>query len=400
MVNKDVLSVSELTWKIKSNLEQGFPEVKVRGEISNFKKHFSGHFYFSLKDENSQINCVMWKGKNVRLSFLPEDGQEVIIFGKVTVYEKNGTYQIDTGEIIPVGIGELQLAFERLKRKLKEEGLFNSEHKKPIPVYSQRIGVVTSPTGAAIRDIITVAERRNNTVELILNPVKVQGEGAAEEIMRAIQEFNEFKDVDVLIVGRGGGSLEDLWAFNEEIVARAVFESELPVVSAVGHEIDFCITDFAADLRAPTPSAAAEMVIPDKNELKKYILQLFKNIYDYVIYEIQNKKDMVESLENNYFFRRPVDMVKQFSQRVDELTSNLYKSFSHVIRIDKKNLSELESKLFALNPESILQRGYSITYKLPDKKIIRSAGDIKVSDDVLMKFWDGSAEARIKEVKH
>ena len=400
MTKTNVLSVSELTWKIKSLLEEGLPICSVKGEISNFKKHFSGHFYFSLKDEYSQINCVMWKGKNAALSFLPEDGQEVVIIGKITVYEKNGTYQIDVNEIIPVGIGELQLAFERLKKKLMEEGLFGTEHKKPIPKYPDRIGIVTSPTGAAIRDIITVAKRRNNSVELILNPVKVQGEGAAEDIVRAIKEFNDFKDVDMLIVGRGGGSLEDLWAFNEEIVARAIFDSVLPVISAVGHEIDYSISDFTADMRAATPSAAAEIAIPEKEELEKNILSYLKTIYDRLNNKVNSSREKLEAIEKSYFFRKPVDMVHQFSQQIDENVTLMVKNYSHYIEIKRERLAGFENKLDALNPDAILKRGYSISYKLPEMKVIKSSRDIKISDKINIKFRDGSAQANINEVKH
>jgi len=400
MSDEDVLSVSQLTWKIKVQLESNFSKVYVKGEISNFKKHFSGHFYFSLKDENAQINCVMWKGKNVNLAFLPEDGQEVKIFGKITVYEKNGVYQIDVDEILPVGIGELQLAFDKLKKKLQKEGLFDLDIKKPIPEYPNRIGIITSPTGAAIRDIITVAKRRNSSIELILNPVKVQGVGAAEDIVRAVKEFNEYKDVDFLILGRGGGSLEDLWAFNEEIVARAIFESELPIVSAVGHEVDFSISDFVADKRAPTPSAAAEMTIPEKKELDKHIIQMFKYIYDYLEKKIEYNEEKIDALEKSYFFQRPLDMLNQFNQRLDDLFSQMKKSFSHYKQITGNKLSNLEDKLYALNPESILKRGYSISYKLPEKKIIKSSSELKLDDDINIVFNQGSANAKIKEVQN
>jgi len=400
MSDEDVLSVSQLTWKIKVQLESNFSKVYVKGEISNFKKHFSGHFYFSLKDENAQINCVMWKGKNVNLAFLPEDGQEVKIFGKITVYEKNGVYQIDVDEILPVGIGELQLAFDKLKKKLQKEGLFDLDIKKPIPEYPNRIGIITSPTGAAIRDIITVAKRRNSSIELILNPVKVQGVGAAEDIVRAVKEFNEYKDVDFLILGRGGGSLEDLWAFNEEIVARAIFESELPIVSAVGHEVDFSISDFVADKRAPTPSAAAEMTIPEKKELDKHIIQMFKYIYDYLEKKIEYNEEKIDALGKSYFFQRPRDMLNQYNQRLDDLFSQMKKSFSHYKQITGNKLSNLEDKLYALNPESILKRGYSISYKLPEKKIIKSSSELKLDDDINIVFNQGSANAKIKEVQN
>jgi len=263
-MEEKIYTVSELTREIKQVLETGFPCLWVEGEISNFKRHSSGHLYFTLKDENSQIRCAMWRYRANDLIFRPEDGMKVLVQGNLQVYEPGGYYQIIVQQVQPAGVGELQLAFEQLKKKLYAEGLFDEAHKKPIPIFPERIGVITSPTGAAIRDIISVITRRFPIAQIILAPVRVQGPGAKEEIVQAIQDFNEFGEVDVLIVGRGGGSLEDLWAFNEEVVARAIFTSKIPIISAVGHEIDFSISDFVADRRAPTPSAAAEMAVPDR----------------------------------------------------------------------------------------------------------------------------------------
>ncbi|MFQ5772424.1 MAG: exodeoxyribonuclease VII large subunit, partial [bacterium] len=264
-------SVSELTRQIKFLLESSFPEIWVQGEISNFTHHSSGHMYFSLKDENAQISCVMWRSRNQHLFFTPQDGMKVILDARITVYEKRGAYQLDVLQMQPAGVGELQLAFEQLKNRLREEGLFSEEFKKPIPLYPERIGIVTSPTGAAVQDLISVLQRRFPGIEIIINAARVQGEGAATEIARAIDDFNDYGKVDVLIVGRGGGSLEDLWAFNEEVVARAVFRSKIPIISAVGHEVDFTICDFVADLRAPTPSAAAELAVRHRDELHAFL---------------------------------------------------------------------------------------------------------------------------------
>ncbi|HDZ10569.1 MAG TPA: exodeoxyribonuclease VII large subunit, partial [Bacteroidetes bacterium] len=264
---KKIYTISEITRKIKRLLENAIPSIWLEGEISNFKRHSSGHIYFVLKDENSQISCVMWRGRNNGLYFTPQDGMKIQARGNVTVYEKRGNYQFEVLQMQPAGLGELQMALEQLKQSLKAEGLFDEQHKKKIPQYPEKIGIVTSPTGAAIRDLVSVVQRRFPSVQLILNPVRVQGAEAAGEIARAIDEFNAYGDVDVLIVGRGGGSLEDLWAFNEEVVARAIFRSKIPVISAVGHEIDFGISDFVADLRAPTPSAAAELVVRNREEL-------------------------------------------------------------------------------------------------------------------------------------
>ncbi len=264
---QNIFSVTDLTRKIKGTLEEGFSRIAVQGELSNFKHHSSGHLYFTLKDEHAQIQCVMWRSRVPALSVTPQDGMKMIARGNVTVYEVRGNYQLDVASLQLLGAGELQIAFERLKQKLAAEGLFDQDHKKPLPQFPQRIGIVTSPTGAAIQDIINIINRRFPSTELILCPVKVQGIGAAEEIASAIDDFNNFGAVDVILVGRGGGSLEDLWAFNEEIVARSIYHSSIPVVSAVGHEIDFTIADFVADLRAPTPSAAAELIVPDRREI-------------------------------------------------------------------------------------------------------------------------------------
>ncbi|MCK5594876.1 exodeoxyribonuclease VII large subunit, partial [bacterium] len=252
-------------------LEENFPSIWVEGEISNCRMPSSGHIYFTLKDEQSQLNAVFFRGANLKTKFRIEDGLKVLALGNISVYQRRGNYQLIVGLLQPRGIGELQLAFEQLKRKLQKEGLFAPEHKNPIPLFPKKIGIVTSPTGAAIRDILNVINRRFRQVEILVNPVRVQGEGAGEEIAKAIDEFNKMKKVDVLIVGRGGGSMEDLWAFNEEVVARAIYNSNIPIISAVGHEIDFVISDFVADLRAPTPSAAAELVV---GEMEQIILKI------------------------------------------------------------------------------------------------------------------------------
>ena len=266
-IEKNVITITELTRQIKFSLESSFPRVWVEGEISNFKQHTSGHLYFTLKDEGAQLSALMWRSRVANLTFQPEDGMKVIARGSITVYPPRGNYQLDVDQIQPLGLGELQLAFERLKQKLDAEGLFDAEHKKPIPEFPECIGLVTSETGAALQDIRSVLSRRHPSVEVVLAPVRVQGAGAAEEIADAIKYLNQYGGIDVLIVGRGGGSLEDLWAFNEEVVARAIYASKIPIISAVGHEIDFSIADFVADLRAPTPSAAAELVVRDRTEL-------------------------------------------------------------------------------------------------------------------------------------
>ncbi len=277
-----IYTITQLTKELKDLLESSFSKIWVEGEISNYLKHSSGHRYFTLKDQGAQIKCVLWRWQGNNLLFEPQDGMKVKAAGQITIYEKSGQYQLVVSSLQPSGIGELELAFQQLKKKLAGEGLFDPAHKVAIPQFPERIGVVTSPTGAAIRDILNITKRRAPHIEIILWPVAVQGEGASAQIAHAIRGFNKLKLVDVLIVGRGGGSLEDLWAFNEEAVARAIYESKLPVISAVGHEIDFSIADFVADLRAPTPSAAAEMAVPDAIQLSERIDEIQQGL----VYEI------------------------------------------------------------------------------------------------------------------
>ncbi|MDP3831768.1 MAG: exodeoxyribonuclease VII large subunit, partial [Ignavibacteriaceae bacterium] len=286
MSEKNILTVGGLTKIIKEILEESFPSFSLIGEISNFKSHYSGHWYFTLKDSDAQISCTMWKGYNNYVFFKPEDGMKVIITGKLTVYPPRGSYQIDIRSMKPAGEGELQAAFERLKRKLFEEGLFDEVYKKEIPSSPKKIGVVTSIDGAAFKDIISVAQRRYPLVELVIAPAKVQGAGAAESIVNSIKQLNLHKDIEVIIVGRGGGSIEDLWAFNEEIVARAIFNSKIPIISAVGHEVDFTISDFVADLRAATPTAAMELATPDVNDIYMTIESFIDNSFETLLEKI------------------------------------------------------------------------------------------------------------------
>ncbi len=277
-----VLTVSELTKQIKQTLEDGFSQISVEGEISNFKAHVSGHWYFNLKDANAVISCTMWKGLNSYVFFTPQDGMKIIVNGKISVYPPRGSYQIDVKSMKPAGVGELQAAFEKLKQKLSDEGLFDKEHKKEIPLFPEKIGIVTAIDGAAFRDMISVAKRRYPLAELIIAPSKVQGSGAAETIVESLERLNERDDIGVIILGRGGGSIEDLWAFNEEIVARAVYKSKIPVIAGIGHEIDFTIADFVADLRAPTPSAAMEIATPNMQEIIAFINEFSYNSTQFV----------------------------------------------------------------------------------------------------------------------
>lgn len=396
-VKESVFTVSELTRNIKIVLEGTWPDVWVQGEISNFKRHFSGHCYFSLKDTDAQISCVLWKGRQFSMHFIPTDGMQVIVRSRLTLYEKQGKYQLDVNVISPLGVGDLRLAFEHLKQKLYAEGLFDSHWKKTLPKFPRRIGIVTSPTGAAFQDILSVLTRRFPAVQVILNPVHVQGEGAAEEISRAIKEFNEYGEVDVLIVGRGGGSLEDLWAFNEEVVARAIFASKIPVVSAVGHEIDFSISDFVADLRAPTPSAAAELVVPDKEEVRNVLENLNRKFIVSLQNKINTARDKIKAIVSSYALNRPVDLVRQNAQRLDELFHRMVTGYIHLLSLRSSDLSRLIGHISALNPYAVLERGYSICYKLPDGTIIRKSSAVSPEDKIRIQLFKGSLLGMVEQ---
>jgi len=357
--NKHIYTVSELTREARMLLESAFGAVWVQGEISNLIAHSSGHMYFSLKDEGAVLNCAMFRAENQLLKFAPKDGMQVLCSGRVSIYDKQGRYQLYVQAMEPKGLGALQLAFQQLKEKLQKEGLFDQARKRPIPFLPRRIGIVTSPTGAAIRDILKISTGRFQNVEIIINPVKVQGETAAREIAAAIKGFNEYGNIDVMIVGRGGGSVEDLWPFNEEIVARAIFDSKIPVISAVGHEVDFTISDFVADLRASTPSEAAKLVIPEKEKLISDIEALYRR------------------LTNSF-----LTLVLQMGQRLDDLTHSLAIGLDHLIKLNKEAFNTVTGKLEALSPLAVLSRGYSITFKLPDGKSVKDAGSLKGGDKV------------------
>lgn len=391
---RTILSVSELTRRIKGTLERGFTSVAVEGELSNFKHHSSGHFYFTIKDENAQIQGVMWRSRALTLAFTPQDGMKIIARGRVTVYEIRGVYQIDVADLRPLGTGELQLAFERLKQKLAALGYFETRRKKPIPRFPSRIGLVTSPTGAAIRDIVNIVSRRWPLSELILFPVSVQGAGAAAEIAGAVREFNSLKNVDVMIVGRGGGSLEDLWAFNEEVVADAIFHSAIPVISAVGHEIDFTISDFVADLRAPTPSAAAELVVPNRAEMVEVVRNYCYTIQKYAIERLSSEREKITGIMRSYAFNRPVDLLRQHSQQLDELKRSLLRVVANRLLLSREQWSSLDKRVHSVDPALILRRGYVIVRK--NGRIIDSSGMLRTEDSVNLGFHDGSVPAVVQ----
>ncbi|MBU1854015.1 MAG: exodeoxyribonuclease VII large subunit [Candidatus Omnitrophica bacterium] len=371
-----IYKVSELTSSIKIILEDSFPNIWVEGEISNFKSPSSGHFYFTLKDSKSELKSVFFKSSNEKTKFEIKDGMQVICLGRISIYDKQGVYQLYVQKVEPKGIGMLQLAFEQLKEKLFKEGLFDESRKRPIPMLPDRIGIITSSTGAAIRDILHVLKRRFANVEIIINPVKVQGEGAKEEIRDAIQDFNKLNNVDVIIVGRGGGSLEDLWAFNEEIVARAIYNSKLPVISAVGHEIDWTISDFVADLRAPTPSSAAELVIAKKSELSEALDNIEKRLKSF-----------------------PLEVIEKHEQHLDDLEDDLILRFKHYIELKEGRFNLLFEKIEMLNPLSILSRGYSVSFRLPKKKIIKNTTSLKKGDLVETRLSRGNFRSRVESIE-
>ncbi len=390
------LTVSELTRRIKFILESSFDVVLVQGEISNIRQPTSGHYYFTLKDEESQLQAVLWRSRVANLFFTPRDGMKVIARGRITVYEVRGQYQLEVIEILPAGKGELQIAFEQLKAKLFAEGLFDPAHKKPLPPFPERIGVVTSITGAAFRDIVSVLRRRFPALEIIIRHVPVQGEGAAEEIVRAIEEFNAWGEVDVLIVGRGGGSIEDLWAFNEEIVARAIYNSRLPIVSAVGHEIDFTIADFVADVRAPTPSAAAEIIIRSREEFLELLRQSVYTIDDFVAEKIQSGRREVETILGSYAFNQPRDLLRNRMQYTDDLLRRLGQGMNALLERRRLDAISLSRQLSHLSPDNVLQRGYAMVRL--DGEIIPEASLLSKGNLIEIQFRDGFVDSTVNRV--
>lgn len=394
---RQALTVSDLTRKIKQILESGFPSIAVQGEISNFKRHSSGHLYFTMKDEAAQLPCVMWRSRAAVLSFMPSDGVKVIASGRISVYEVRGSYQLDVQSLRPLGAGELQAAFEELKKRLGAEGLFDPSRKRPLPGYPERVGIVTSPTGAVLQDMKNVFRRRFPGLELILVPVPVQGAGAAAAIAEAVDDLNRYGSLDLVIVARGGGSLEDLWAFNEEIVARAIVRSRVPVVSAVGHETDFTIADFVADVRAPTPSAAAELVVPDRREILENVADSWYRIQQSVLGILSDKRERIHNLLNSYAFNRPVDLLRQHSQHADETLRALHRVAAHAFALTEAREGSLDQRLRALDPRLALRRGYAIVRK--DGAIVSSVRKVRAGETVEMEFQDGRVRSTIEQRK-
>jgi exodeoxyribonuclease VII large subunit len=425
-----IYTVSQLTQNIKLVLENTFAQVWVEGEVSGFSTYPSGHSYFTLKDDSSILPAVLFVRIARDVKFKIADGLKVICFGKISAYASHaggGKYQIIVEKIEPKGIGSLQLALEQLKEKLEKEGLFAVEHKKPMPYLPSRIGVVTSLTGAAIKDILKVLDRRFKDVNIIINPVRVQGDGAKEDIAQAIQDFNRLNQqvgreaqIDVLIVGRGGGSIEDLWAFNEEIVARAIYDSRIPIISAVGHERDWTIADLVADLRAPTPSVAAELVIPKKedvsHELDSFIGGLRKRLQDLVLSLNETMDDLIHRLSLNVghiwelnrnqcvsatkklTLLNPAALIPQYKTRMLDLAKQIYVRMDHLFKLKNSQFIGLIEKLSSLNPLNILARGYSVTFKMPEGKIIKEAKSIKTGDTIKTRVYKGDILSEVTEV--
>lgn len=389
------ISVTELNLYMKKKIDtdEYLNNIMVKGEISNFKHHYTGHMYFTLKDENSLIKCIMFKSYTSNLKFIPKDGMKVIILGTVSVFERDGVYQIYCKAMQEDGMGSLHLAYEELKNKLEKEGLFNKDHKKEIPKMPKCIGVLTSNTGSVIRDIINVSTRRNPNVYIKLLPVPVQGPTASEKIVQAIEEMNENKMADVIIIARGGGSLEDLWPFNEENVARAIYNSELPIISAVGHETDFTIADFVADLRAPTPSAAAELAVPNIADIILKLQECNNRLKISLKKKIELMKLRYEKCMANRVFREPLQKVNEKYILLDIRVKSIRNSIDIKVNNEKAKFVELASKLDALSPLKTLTRGYSIITK--DNKVVKSVNSIKNGDEIQVKFIDGKAKAKI-----
>ena len=391
-------TVTAITRMIKANLEESYRDIWVEGEISNYTHHSSGHRYMNLKDENAVIKVTIWRSAAGYLKFEPKAGQKVLAFGSISVYEKGGNYQLNCRKMVPVGIGELELALRQLHEKLSAEGLFDRERKQEIPEYAKRIGVVTSPTGAAIRDIIQITRRRNRQVQLIIYPAQVQGDGAEETIAAGIDYFNSRNDIDLIITGRGGGSLEDLWPFNTEIAVRAIAGSKLPIISAVGHEVDTTLADLAADLRAPTPSAAAELAVWSSREFSERVEAHIYQQTSLLKSMVEQARQRVESVMGRPVFTRPLDMVRQQQQYLDNLTRLLIASGKNSFEKQQNRLSLLISRLDALSPLKILARGYSVSRRLPKKTLVKSVRDILPGDRMETILPDGRVISFVEEI--
>ncbi len=409
----EILTVSELNAQIRELIEENFRVVNLAGEISNFKLHVqSGHYYFTIKDQSSQISAVMWKSRNSSLLFTPEDGMQVIIKGRVTVYPARGNYQVEVWEIKPQGAGELQLRFEQLKQRLYEEGLFDESIKKPIPAFPENVVLITSGTGAVLHDFIRIAERRYPMLNLFIYPVNVQGVSAASTIIDALHETEaaskkgKLPKIDIIVIARGGGSIEDLWPFNDEKLARAINSCKIPIVSAVGHEVDFTICDFASDLRAPTPSAAAEIITPETKELIENLDKFSYFSRSFVQSKTVNLRNSVREIEKSYYFNRPKDLVYNFYQSVDDISRRIEKCTNEKISSLKNQVKNYGKTLHHVSPETNLKKGYAIVKKRVDMdemrlqfdfdKIVTRASQLRKNEEVELQFHDSKKKAKIE----
>ena len=391
-----VLSVSQVNFYIKSILEND-PRLNIvflTGEISSITIHYkSGHIYMSLKDEKSVLRAVMFAGNARNLRFKPADGMKVICRGRIAVYEPSGQYQLYIEDMQPDGIGALTLAYEQLKKNLEQKGLFAASHKKPIPKFPKTVGVITSPTGAAVQDIRNILYRRYPCIDVVMCPVLVQGENAPQQLVKAVKTLDEYNACDVIIIGRGGGSIEDLWAFNDEELAYAIYDCKIPVISAVGHETDFTICDFVSDLRAPTPSAAAELAVPDKEELLSYYNAQLQYISSVMDYKIQQSNALLSDYKKRISLSSPQIKINEYNSNIEKILIKLDKNITDTISKKESNLVAMASKLEGLNPISILSRGYSIAEK--DGKVINSKSQLKKDDLFTLEFSDGKVQARV-----
>lgn len=419
-MNHDYITVTQLTKYIKYKIDNdvNLNVVYLKGEISNFKNHTRGHMYFTIKDENSRINAVMFASSASKLKFMPTDGMKVLITGRISVYEATGGYQIYVNDMVEDGVGNLYVAFEQLKKKLENEGLFDPSHKKKIPKIPEVVGIITAPTGAAIKDILSTIKRRWPVAKTVLFPSLVQGEEAANDIVKNI-ELSKNYDLDVLIIGRGGGSIEDMWCFNEEIVARAIYDLDVPVISAVGHEIDYTISDFVADLRAPTPTGAAEMAVPNMGDVINYINQIKSRLLGSLSKQLELKKELLNSISDSYILKNPITIYEIKEERFDHLFEKLISSFKKQLEQNKNRLvldlrefnniminnvnkannkyDNIINKLEALNPLLTLKRGYSITRI--NNKVISDIDLLKEKDIVNIEFNNGKVKAEVKDIE-
>ena len=391
-----IYKVSEITREIRGLLEAEFAAVSIEGEISNFKHHSSGHMYFTLKDEGSQISACFFAKANQFLKFELKDGLHVICIGRISVYDQRGSYQIYVQRMEPKGMGALQLAFLQLKEKLEKEGLFSEDRKRKIPDYPMRVGIVTSPTGAAIQDMLKIFKRRKFGLEIFLCPVRVQGDGSAQEICSGIETLNQLGSLDLIIVGRGGGSLEDLWSFNEEAVARTIARSKIPVISAVGHEIDWTIADFVSDFRAHTPTAAAEKIVMHWDELEQRIRHVSERMKSSVRNLFEMKKEQLDSAKDSYAFRQPMVFVNQLSQRVDEMLRQMQNYLKGIFQEKKQGFQNLTGKLNALSPLAILERGYSITFD-ERGQLLKELKQIRTGQMIQTRLKSGTIKSKVTE---